>query len=154
MKPGFDPWVEKIPWRGKCYLFQYSGLENSKDCIVHGVAKSWTWLSDFHFTSLLQKKKKRWNNSKPKVHSNNPKSCPPLSQISLVCVWMVKTESSHWKAQVLAPSDLDFSPSPATFSPCDLGMFTYSVSSLSFCIFNMEIIELQGRVSVISMEIV
>ena len=28
---------------------QYSGLENSMDCIVHGVAKSWTQLSDFHF---------------------------------------------------------------------------------------------------------
>ena len=24
------------------------------DCIVHGVAKSWTRLSDFHFTSLQQ----------------------------------------------------------------------------------------------------
>ena len=29
-----------------------SGLENSMDCIVHGVAKSWTRLSDFHFTSF------------------------------------------------------------------------------------------------------
>ena len=28
-------------------LFQYSGLENSMDCIVHGVAKSWTRLSNF-----------------------------------------------------------------------------------------------------------
>ena len=27
-------------------------LENSMDCIVHGVAKSRTQLSDFHFTSL------------------------------------------------------------------------------------------------------
>ena len=27
---------------GKGYPFQYSGLENSMDCIVHGVAKSWT----------------------------------------------------------------------------------------------------------------
>ena len=26
---------------------QYSGLENSVDCIVHGVAKSWPRLSDF-----------------------------------------------------------------------------------------------------------
>ena len=34
--------------------FQYSDLENSMDCIVHGVAKSWTRLSDFHFTSLQQ----------------------------------------------------------------------------------------------------
>ena len=31
------------------YPLQYSGLENSMNCIVHGVAKSWTWLSDFHF---------------------------------------------------------------------------------------------------------
>ena len=28
---------------------QYSGLENSMDCIVHGLAKSWTGLSDIHF---------------------------------------------------------------------------------------------------------
>ena len=34
---------------GKGYPLQYSGLENSMDCIVHGVTKSWTWLSDFHF---------------------------------------------------------------------------------------------------------
>ena len=87
-RPGFDPWVGKIPWRrerlptpaflgfpggsdGKesacsagdlgsvpglgrspggrkgCPL-QYSGLEKSMDCIVHGVAKSWTRLSDVH----------------------------------------------------------------------------------------------------------
>ena len=38
---------------GNGYPLQYSGLENSRDCIVHGVAKSWTRLSDFHFTSLL-----------------------------------------------------------------------------------------------------
>ena len=34
---------------GKGYPLQYSGLENSTDCIVHGVAKSQTQLSDFHF---------------------------------------------------------------------------------------------------------
>ena len=37
------------PEEGKVYPLQYSGLENSADCIVHGVTKSWTWLSDFHF---------------------------------------------------------------------------------------------------------
>ena len=31
---------------GKSYPLQYSGLENSKDCIAHGVAKSRTQLSD------------------------------------------------------------------------------------------------------------
>ena len=31
---------------------QCSGIENYMDCIVHGVARSQTQLSDFHFTSL------------------------------------------------------------------------------------------------------
>ena len=48
-RPGFNPWVGKIPWRGKGYPLQYSGLENSMDCIVSGFTKSWTQLSDFHF---------------------------------------------------------------------------------------------------------
>ena len=43
---GFDPWVGKIPWRRERL---YSGLENSMNCIVHGVAKSQTRLNDFHF---------------------------------------------------------------------------------------------------------
>ena len=34
---------------GTGYPLQYSCLENSMDCIVHGVAKSRTRLSDFHF---------------------------------------------------------------------------------------------------------
>ena len=39
----------RSPGEGKGYPFQYSGLENSMDCIVHGVPKCRTWLSDFHF---------------------------------------------------------------------------------------------------------
>ena len=39
----------RSPGEGRGYPFQYSGLENSTDCMVHGVAKSWTRLSDFHF---------------------------------------------------------------------------------------------------------
>ena len=39
----------KSPGEGKGYSLQYSGLENSMDCIVHGLAKSQTRLSDFHF---------------------------------------------------------------------------------------------------------
>ena len=34
---------------GKGYPLQYSGLKNSMDCIVHGVADSQIRLSDFHF---------------------------------------------------------------------------------------------------------
>ena len=33
---------------------QYSGLENSMDCIVHGVAKNRTQLSSFHSLSHLE----------------------------------------------------------------------------------------------------
>ena len=39
----------RSPGEGKGYPLQYSGLENSMDCIVRGVAKSRTRLNDFHF---------------------------------------------------------------------------------------------------------
>ena len=35
------------------YSPQYSGLENSKDCTVHGVTKSGTWRSNFHSEKFL-----------------------------------------------------------------------------------------------------
>ena len=34
------PGLGRSPGEGKGYPLQYSGLENSMDCIVHGVAKS------------------------------------------------------------------------------------------------------------------
>ena len=42
------PGLGRSPGEGKGYLLQYSGLENSMECIVHGVAKRWTRLSNFH----------------------------------------------------------------------------------------------------------
>ena len=47
---GSIPGLGRSPGEGKGYPLQYSGLENSMDCIVHGIAKSQTRLSDFHFT--------------------------------------------------------------------------------------------------------
>ena len=44
--------LKRPPEEGKGYPLQYSGLENSTDCIVHGVAKSQTQRSNFHFTSM------------------------------------------------------------------------------------------------------
>ena len=43
------PGLGRSPGEGKGYPLQYTGLENSMDLIIHGVTKSWTWLSDFHF---------------------------------------------------------------------------------------------------------
>ena len=39
---GLIPALGRSPGEGKDYPLQYSGLGNSMDCIVHGVAKSWT----------------------------------------------------------------------------------------------------------------
>ena len=39
---GLIPGLGRSPGEGKVNPLQYSGLENSMDCIVHGVAKSWT----------------------------------------------------------------------------------------------------------------
>ena len=50
--PGSIPGLRRSPGEGKGYPLQYSGLQNPMDCVVHGVAKSWTRLSDLHFTSL------------------------------------------------------------------------------------------------------
>ena len=47
---GSIPGLGRSPGEGKGYLLQYSGLENSGDCIVHGVAKGQTGLSDFHYS--------------------------------------------------------------------------------------------------------
>ena len=49
---GSIPGSGRSPGEEKGYPLQYSGLENSMDCIVHGVSKSRIQLSDFHFTSV------------------------------------------------------------------------------------------------------
>ena len=50
---GLIPGFGRSPGEGKGYPLQYSGLENSMDCIVHKVAKSQIGLRDFHFTSKI-----------------------------------------------------------------------------------------------------
>ena len=46
---GWIPGSERYPGEGHGNPLQYSGLENSMDCIVYGVTKSQTRLGDFHF---------------------------------------------------------------------------------------------------------
>ena len=39
---GSIPGLGRSPGEGNGYPLQYSGLKNSMDCRVHGVAKGWT----------------------------------------------------------------------------------------------------------------
>ena len=62
-RPGFDPWVRKIPWRRKWEIleFWYSCLGNLMDrggwwAIVHRVTKSWTQLKRLSTHTHLVKK--------------------------------------------------------------------------------------------------
>ena len=56
---GSVPGLGRSPGEGKGYPLQYSGLENSMDCIIHGATKSQTQLSDFHFQGNKQKLQER-----------------------------------------------------------------------------------------------
>ena len=50
---GSIPGLGISPGEGKGYPLQYFGLENFMNYIVHGVSKSQTQLSDFHFHIIL-----------------------------------------------------------------------------------------------------
>ena len=52
--PGLIMGLGRSPGEGKGYPLQYSGLENSMNYIVHGLAKNRTQLNDFHLSSMRQ----------------------------------------------------------------------------------------------------
>ena len=81
----WETWIWSPAWeepleKGKVTHIQYSGLENSMDYIVHGVTKSWTWLSAFHFPSLWEGS----NYDELILHSVSNEIC--YSKISKQCV--------------------------------------------------------------------
>ena len=49
---GLIPGLGRSPGKENSYPLQYSGLENSMDCIVHEVTKSHTQLSYFHIIAF------------------------------------------------------------------------------------------------------
>ena len=65
---GLIPGLGRYPGEGKGYPFQYSGLENSMDSTIRGIAKSQTQLSDFH---LLESP---WESSFSRRGGNNMES--------------------------------------------------------------------------------
>ena len=97
----WDTWVrslglERPPGERKGYPLQYSGLENSMDCIVHGVAKRQTQLSNFYFHFMLSCFSCVW--------LCNPIDCsPPGSSVhgilqARILEW-VSIPSSRWSSR-------------------------------------------------------
>ena len=58
---GSIPGLARSPGEGNGYPLQYSDLENSMDSIVHGVTKSQTQVSNFHFTLDEMLTTDRWD---------------------------------------------------------------------------------------------
>ena len=72
-----NPGLGRSPGEGRGYPFQYSGLKNSIDYIVPGVAKNQTLVSDFQSVNLLQ-----WSGTEPQ--SSLSCACASYSP-SLIC---------------------------------------------------------------------
>ena len=65
---GLAPGLGRSPGEWNSYPVQYSGLGNSLERIVHEFTKSWTRLSDFHF-SMRKTGKKLKKNQQLKTYS-------------------------------------------------------------------------------------
>ena len=91
---GSIPELGRSPGEGKGYPLQYSGLDNSIDCIVHVVAKSRTWLSDFY--SLSIKSNRQWPEKEERFGS-------VIYLLSICISWTLsfkicysKRKGNHW----------------------------------------------------------
>ena len=69
---------------GNSSLLQDSGLENSMDCTVHGVAKNRTQLRDFHFHSIHSA-----SCAQNYVWDIQTYGCHIFYQLSLVLQWLI-----------------------------------------------------------------
>ena len=85
---GLTPGLGRSPGEGKGYPLQYSGLENFTDCIVRGVAKSRTRLSDFHFLTVLRASQVALVvKNQPASAGDRHRSCPWVGKIPWRRAW-------------------------------------------------------------------
>ena len=131
---GLSSGLGRSPGKGKGYPLQDSGLENSMDCIVHGVAKSQAQLNDWALSLRIC-----WPLLLSK--SSNFGSWALVNIIGVLgeshsqeWVWMVewmvvrKTEISslvHWSTSLCLSSHL-------SVSFCSFSLFTFLVHSSCF----------------------
>ena len=91
---GLTPGLGRSPGEGKGYPLLYSGLENSMD--VHGVAKSQTWLSNFHFHPLLQEIEGRKRRDQQRIRCLD--DIPDSMDMSLSKLWEIVRDREGWRA--------------------------------------------------------
>ena len=101
---GSIPGLGRSPGEGKDSPLQYSGLENSTDCIVHGVAKSRTRVSAFHL------------HFHPR--SQNLFKCPSNSPATEPTMWWTVTPLCRINGKRAACESLSCGPESAGSSPC------------------------------------
>ena len=78
------------PHHSTHYPLQCSGLENSMDCIVHGVKNSWTQLRDFHYHILFPAPRSniRWGDvTATKSLQSCPTLCDPIDSSPVPHPW-------------------------------------------------------------------
>ena len=98
---GSIPGLGRSPGEGNGYPLQYSGLENSVDCIVLGITKSWTWLSDFLWASLLAQMVKNppvmWETWVRSLGWKDPLE-EGMATHSSILAWKIPMDRGAWRA--------------------------------------------------------
>ena len=84
---GLIPGVGRSPGEGKGYPLQYSGLENSMDCRVHGVTKSHDWVTFSHMeTTCILKSKTGTAKPRPWNYTQHLRiKLPDLTMSASIC---------------------------------------------------------------------
>ena len=96
---GSIPGLGRSPGEGNSYPLQYSGLENSMDCIIHGIAKSQTKPS-FSWGSDITMKRFRasldMRSCKDGDHQTVPKNIQLSEDLSHQIPWSTERLTPPW----------------------------------------------------------
>ena len=95
---GLIPGLGRSPGEGNGYPLQYSGLKKSMDCIVHGVTKSRTRLSNFHFHEWLVLEPECLCSSKIYVSKLDPQG--DVLGGEALAMWETKVRFNSWISKI------------------------------------------------------